>query len=72
MRADYDRVEEFFAYSARFFQRLSILENKAQSGPLAIAIERVFSMQLSVCGRARQLIKEKRFSKITSLVVRRC
>ncbi|KAI4644660.1 uncharacterized protein J4E78_009479 [Alternaria triticimaculans] len=47
VRADYDRVEEFFAYSARFFQRLSILEDKAQSGPLAIAVERVFSMQLS-------------------------
>ena len=63
MKADYDRVESFFAYSARFFGRLAILEQRAESGPLAIAIVRVFSMQLSVCGRVRYLIKKKRFCK---------
>ncbi|CAN9079880.1 unnamed protein product [Alternaria alternata] len=60
VRAEYDRVEEFFAYSARFFERLSILEGRAQSGPLAIAIVRIFSMQLSVCGRVRRLVDEKK------------
>ncbi|CAN9232776.1 unnamed protein product [Alternaria alternata] len=62
VRAEYDRVEEFFAYSARFFERLSILEGRAQSGPLAIAIVRIFSMQLSVCGRVRRLVKEKKIT----------
>ncbi|KAH7381195.1 hypothetical protein DE146DRAFT_793188 [Phaeosphaeria sp. MPI-PUGE-AT-0046c] len=63
VKADYDRVESFFAYSARFFERLSILESRADSGPLMIAIVRVFSMQLSVCARVQFLIKEKRFSQ---------
>ncbi|KAJ6196522.1 hypothetical protein J3E72DRAFT_243669 [Bipolaris maydis] len=63
MKADYDRVESFFEYSGRFFERLSLLEERAESGPLAIAIVRVFSMQLSVCGRVRYLIKKKRFSQ---------
>ncbi|KAI4648350.1 uncharacterized protein J4E79_009972 [Alternaria viburni] len=63
VRADYDSVEEFFAYSARFFQRLSLLENKAQSDSLAVAVIRVFSMQLSVCARVKQLIKHKRFKQ---------
>lgn len=63
MKADYDRVESFFEYSGRFFERLSLLEERAESGPLAIAVVRVFSMQLSVCGRVRYLIKKKRFCK---------
>lgn len=63
MKADYDRVESFFGYSARFFERLSILESRADSGPLGVAVVRVFSMQLSVCARVEFLIKEKRFCK---------
>ncbi|EUC28300.1 hypothetical protein COCCADRAFT_30414 [Bipolaris zeicola 26-R-13] len=63
VKADYDRVESFFEYSGRFFERLSLLEERAESGPLAIAVVRVFSMQLSVCGRVRYLIKKKRFSQ---------
>ncbi|KAJ4294462.1 hypothetical protein N0V90_008153 [Kalmusia sp. IMI 367209] len=49
VKADYDRVEAFFEHSSRVFERLSILENQADSGPLAVAIVRVFSIQLSIC-----------------------
>ncbi|KAI4612829.1 hypothetical protein J4E80_006884 [Alternaria sp. BMP 0032] len=63
VKADYDSVEEFFAYSARFFQRLSLLKNDAPSESLAVAIVRVFSMHISVCARVKQLIKHKRFKQ---------
>ena len=65
VKADYDRVETFFEFSSRFFVRLSILEDRApSSGPLALAIVRVFSSQLSICGHIEFMIKEKRWSKI--------
>jgi hypothetical protein len=71
VRAEYDRIEEFFGYSSRFFERLAICESRADSDAVAIAIVRVFSQQLTVCGRVRYLIqgKAKRMSKIASSLV---
>ncbi|CAN9315429.1 unnamed protein product [Alternaria alternata] len=59
VRAEYDRIEEFFGYSSRFFERLAICESRADSDAVAIAIVRVFSQQLTVCGRVRYLIQGK-------------
>ncbi|PVI00627.1 hypothetical protein DM02DRAFT_671848 [Periconia macrospinosa] len=53
--AQYDKVEEFFTHAGRFFERLSLLEGKASGEPLALAIVRVFSIQLSICGIAQRL-----------------
>lgn len=67
MKADYDKVEDFFNHSSRFFERLAIIENQnASEGPLAKAIVRVFSAQLSICAIVEVMTKEKsaRFSKI--------
>jgi hypothetical protein len=63
VKADYDRVEAFFEHSGRFFERLSILENRADSGPLAMAVVRVFSAQLSICGHVEAMMKGKRFKQ---------
>lgn len=63
MSADYDKVEKFFAYSSRFFDRLSSIENKTRGGDAAFArcIVRVFSCMLSICGIAQAMTKERRF-----------
>ncbi|KAF2014213.1 hypothetical protein BU24DRAFT_492906 [Aaosphaeria arxii CBS 175.79] len=59
VKADYDKVEQFFAVSNRFFDRLSLIENKgAGHGPMMRAIVRVFSAQLSICGTVEAKIKE--------------
>ncbi|KAF1951108.1 hypothetical protein CC80DRAFT_553779 [Byssothecium circinans] len=60
---DYNRVEAFFSYANRFFERLSLLETKADPEPLALAIVRVFSTQLSVCGIVECMMKENRFKQ---------
>lgn len=65
VREQFDRIEEFFAFSARFFERLSILQQKAagdqeKSHALITAIVRVFSQQLSVCAIVRKLQRQKR------------
>lgn len=64
MKADYDRVEAFFEHSGRFFERLSIIENQAETKALAVAIVRVFSIQLSICALVEAMTKEKRFSTL--------
>lgn len=66
MKADYDKVEEFFNLSSRFFERLSIIENRdVDVGALGKAIFRVFSAQLSICGIVESMTRTKdaRFSK---------
>ena len=68
VKADYDKVEEFFSHSSRFFERLSIIESKvSDNGALGKAIVRVFSAQLSVCAIVEVMTKTKaaRFSKFT-------
>ncbi|KAH7128114.1 hypothetical protein B0J11DRAFT_504607 [Dendryphion nanum] len=60
VRADHDKVVAFFNQSTRFFERLSIIEGKVRKeGPLALAIMRVFSAQLSICAIAEVRMKEK-------------
>ncbi|KAF2683373.1 hypothetical protein K458DRAFT_389990 [Lentithecium fluviatile CBS 122367] len=63
VKADYDRVEAFFEHLGRFFERLAILENQADYEPLAVAIVRVFSAQLSICGLVEAMMKSKRFKQ---------
>jgi hypothetical protein len=69
VKADYDKVEDFFMHSSRFFERLSIIENKvSDSVALAKGIVRVFSAQLSVCAIVEAMVKTKaaRFKQFLS------
>lgn len=60
VKADYDKVEDFFNHSSRFFERLSIIEGKISDvEPLGVAIVRVFSSQLSICATVESMISEK-------------
>jgi hypothetical protein len=62
--ADYDKVEGFFAYSNRFFDRLQLIEGKTRNAPpFARCIVRVFSCMLSICGIAHAMTQEKRFKQ---------
>lgn len=69
VKADYDKVEEFFSYSSRFYERLTILEGMvSDNAALARAIVRVFSAQLSVCAIVEVWTKTKaaRFKQFLS------
>ncbi|ORY05487.1 hypothetical protein BCR34DRAFT_604521 [Clohesyomyces aquaticus] len=59
-KADFDKVEAFFDTSTRFFERLSIIENKGcNQAPLKTAIVRVFSAHLSILALVEAKIAEK-------------
>jgi hypothetical protein len=67
VKADFDEIEEFLGLSSRFFERLSIVEGKCDSGPLGIAIVRVFSAQLVVYAIVDDAMSRKRVHISTSL-----
>ena len=60
---DYNKIEEFFAYSGRFFDQITLLENEVDSGPLARCVVQVFSSMLTICGVAQAMTEEKRMSR---------
>jgi hypothetical protein len=67
VKADYDKVEDFFLQSSRFFERLSLIQNKTRDvGPLQTAIVRVFATQLTIFGDVEKNTKKEgaRFSMI--------
>ncbi|KAF2107480.1 hypothetical protein BDV96DRAFT_653821 [Lophiotrema nucula] len=60
VKADFDKVEAFFDTSTRFFERLSIIENKGcNHAPLKTAIVRVFSAHLSILAMVETKVGEK-------------
>jgi hypothetical protein len=60
VRDEMDKIEQFLALSNRFFERLSIIESsKCSDGPLAQAIVRVFSAQLSVYAVVEEVVVRK-------------
>lgn len=61
--ADYDTVMGFFEFTHRFFDRLSIIDQKMpELPPFQRCISRVFSSILRICAIAQKYTKEKRFS----------
>lgn len=58
--ADYDKVEEFYAFSGRFFDQMTILESEVASGPLARCIVQVFSSMLEACGVAQAMTEDRK------------
>ncbi|GKZ86478.1 hypothetical protein AnigIFM56816_001706 [Aspergillus niger] len=62
--ADYDTVMGFFEFTHRFFDRLSIIDQKMpELPPFQRCISRVFSSILRICAIAQKYTKEKRFKK---------
>lgn len=64
MSADYDKILDFFAFVRRFFERLSIIEERTPNTPgLLKAVVTVFSNMLEIFAIAQQYSKEQgRFS----------
>ncbi|KAL6811852.1 WD40-repeat-containing domain protein [Trichoderma camerunense] len=59
--ADYDKVEIFFNTTHRYFDTLSILEDKMpKAAPFQRCVTRVFSCQLRICSISQGYAKEKR------------
>jgi hypothetical protein len=64
--ADYDKVMGFFEYTHRFFDRLSIIDQKMPAtAPFQRCVSRVFSSILRICAIAQKYSAEKRFSKLS-------
>ncbi|KAJ5175269.1 uncharacterized protein N7482_001146 [Penicillium canariense] len=62
--ADYDKVMGFFDYTHRFFDRLSIIDQKMPNLPqFQRCVTRVFSSILKICSAAQKYCAEKRFKK---------
>ncbi|KAL3455859.1 prion-inhibition and propagation-domain-containing protein [Aspergillus heterothallicus] len=62
--ADYDKVMGFFDFTHRFFDRLSMIEEKApQQQPFQRCVARVFSGMLTICSVAQEYAEKKRFKK---------
>ncbi|OXV08794.1 hypothetical protein Egran_03440 [Elaphomyces granulatus] len=64
MSADYDKVMGFFDFTHRFFDRLSMIEDKTpQLGPFQRCVARVFSGMLTICSVAQEYAEKKRLKK---------
>ncbi|KIM98745.1 hypothetical protein OIDMADRAFT_57090 [Oidiodendron maius Zn] len=62
--ADYDKVMGFFEFTHRFFDRLSMIEDRMPKlPPFQRCVTRVFSSMLKICSVAQEYAKEKRFKK---------
>ncbi|GKZ25081.1 hypothetical protein AbraIFM66951_005288 [Aspergillus brasiliensis] len=62
--ADYNTVMGFFEFTHRFFDRLSIIDQKMpELPPFQRCVSRVFSSILRICAIAQKYTKEKRFKK---------
>ncbi|CEJ61226.1 hypothetical protein PMG11_09763 [Penicillium brasilianum] len=62
--ADYDKVMGFFEFTHRFFDRLSMIEQKMPDlPPFQRCVSRVFSSILKICAISQQYCAEKRFKK---------
>ncbi|KAL4951566.1 prion-inhibition and propagation-domain-containing protein [Aspergillus filifer] len=62
--ADYDKVMGFFDFTHRFFDRLSMIEDKTpQQAPFQRCVARVFSGMLTICSVAQEYAEKKRFKK---------
>ncbi|PLB51560.1 hypothetical protein P170DRAFT_471495 [Aspergillus steynii IBT 23096] len=68
--ADYDKVMGFFDFTHRFFDRLSIIENRTpQQQPFQRCVSRVFSGMLIICSVAQEYAARKRFKKWFSSLI---
>ncbi|KAH6609878.1 hypothetical protein Trco_003224 [Trichoderma cornu-damae] len=57
MSADYDKIVGFFDFTHRFFERLSMIEDKIpQQKPFQCCVARVFSNMLTICSVAQDLV----------------
>jgi len=64
MSADYDKVMGFFDFTHRFFDRLSMIEDKTpKQGPFQRCVVRVFSGMLTICSVAQEYAEKKRLKK---------
>ncbi|PYI26439.1 hypothetical protein BP00DRAFT_430361 [Aspergillus indologenus CBS 114.80] len=62
--ADYDKIMGFFEFTHRFFDRLSIIEERTPAlPPFQRCVTRVFSSILKICAVAQKYAAEKRFKK---------
>ncbi|KAL6228985.1 hypothetical protein BDW75DRAFT_117664 [Aspergillus navahoensis] len=62
--ADYDKIMGFFEFTHRFFDRLSIIDQKMPDmPPFQRCVGRVFSSLLRICAIAQKYSKERRFKK---------
>ncbi|KAB8070015.1 prion-inhibition and propagation-domain-containing protein [Aspergillus leporis] len=68
--ADYDKIMGFFDFTHRFFDRLSMIEEKTpQQRPFQRCVARVFSGMLTICSVAQEYAEKKRFKKWFSSLV---
>ncbi|KAJ5870780.1 hypothetical protein N7455_005721 [Penicillium solitum] len=68
--ADYDKIMGFFDFTHRFFDRLSMIEEKTpQQKPFQRCVARVFSGMLTICSVAQEYAEKKRFKKWFSNLV---
>lgn len=68
--ADYDKIMGFFDFTHRFFDRLSMIEDKTpQQAPFQRCIARVFSGMLTICSVAQEYAEKKRFKKWFSSLI---
>jgi hypothetical protein len=58
----------FFDFTHRFFDRLSMIEDKTpQQAPFQRCVARVFSGMLTICSVAQEYAEKKRFSELLFL-----
>ncbi|PGH06953.1 hypothetical protein AJ80_08085 [Polytolypa hystricis UAMH7299] len=68
--ADYDKIMGFFDLTHRFFDRLSMIEDKTpQQAPFQRCVARVFSGMLTICSVAQEYAEKKRFKKWFSSLI---
>ncbi|GAB1210827.1 hypothetical protein APSETT445_009625 [Aspergillus pseudonomiae] len=62
--ADYDKIMAFFEFTHRFFDRLSIIDERMPDAPpFQKCVSRVFSSILRICAIAQKYSRERRFKK---------
>lgn len=68
--ADYDKIMGFFDFTHRFFDRLSMIEDKTpQQAPFQRCVARVFSGMLTICSVAQEYAGKKRLKKWFSSLI---
>ncbi|RAL09428.1 uncharacterized protein BO97DRAFT_472465 [Aspergillus homomorphus CBS 101889] len=68
--ADYDKIMGFFDFTHRFFDRLSMIEDKTpQQAPFQRCVARVFSGMLTIYSVAQEYAEKKRSKKWFSSLV---
>ena len=64
MSADYEKIMGFFDFTHRFFDRLSMIEDKTpKQAPFQRCVARVFSGMLTICSVAQEYAEKKRLSE---------